>query len=349
MLHVNRKGPSGFTLIELLVVIAIIAILISLLVPAVQKVRDAAARAQCQNNLKQIGLAFHNYHDANKYLPPWAFDFSYNPNPKNPLGDQRHGHSPWSLILPYVEQGNTLATIRADFSAIDPTSWPPNWGPAIGAMTKVPVYLCPSAPDRVIDYGRYLAGQLVPILGPSADKGPFFVGGTDYAAIRGAHNNFKNACAPAMPNPSIDSGVMGVPGGPSGKGVMGPGGLTVGKIRITSITDGTSNTIMVAEDAGRQQVYAKGAPVSGMSTLSAAWADYDTRIEIRGFSNDGLSRDGGCCVINCNNTNQIYGFHSGGVNVLRADGSVHFITESLAPGVLAAMITRSGGEVFSEN
>src|SRR5262245_36241304 len=116
MVPINRKRPSGFTLIELLVVIAIIAVLIGLLVPAVQKVRAAAARAQCQNNLKQIGLAFHHYHDVNRHLPPWAFDFSYNPNPKNPLGDQRHGHSPWSLILPYVEQGSLFANVRADLS-----------------------------------------------------------------------------------------------------------------------------------------------------------------------------------------------------------------------------------------
>ena len=141
----NRR--SGFTLIELLVVIAIIAILIGLLLPAVQKVREAANRAKCSNNLKQMGLALHGYHDANLHLPPWGFDF--NPAPAgNALGGQTQGHPAHSLILPYIEQDNIMRVTRVDLSAIDPRNWPPNWGTSVGGSTVINIYLCPSAPSR---------------------------------------------------------------------------------------------------------------------------------------------------------------------------------------------------------
>jgi prepilin-type processing-associated H-X9-DG protein len=138
--------------------------------------------------------------------------------------------------------------------------------------------------------------------------------------------------------------------------------LTTGKARLTDIADGTSNTIMVSEAAGRHQVYVKGRPLTPNApgqvgwTLNAGFFDYNTVINVRGFSNDGVTPDGGCCVINCTNgrttpftQGQLYSFHTGGVNALRGDGSVQFLRESMAPAVLAAMITRAGGEVFAEN
>jgi prepilin-type N-terminal cleavage/methylation domain-containing protein/prepilin-type processing-associated H-X9-DG protein len=343
MYHVLAKRRHAFTLIELLVVIAIIAILIGLLVPAVQKVREAAARAQCQNNLKQIGLALHNFHDTYKYLPPYGFDF--NPAPAgNPLGPQTQGHSALSLILPYIEQGNITRISRIDLSVIDPRNWPPNWGTTPAGSVAVPVFLCPSTPDIVVDYAPYFVSLGLP------NAGPFILGRTDYGVIRGLRDVFINACAPGTPLPGDHSGAMGVLG-TAGAG----GGITAGKTTLLAIRDGTSNTIMVAEDAGRHQVYAKGVPVSPNTpgsagwTLNAAWADYNTYIRVRGFDNTGTVVDGGCCVVNCNNVNQIYGFHTGGANVLRADGSVQFLSEGTAPGVVAAMVTRSGGEVFNDS
>jgi hypothetical protein len=255
------------------------------------------------------------------------------------------------MILPYMEQENILRVSRLDLSVIDPLNWPPNWGTNTAASTTVKSYICPSSPSRTIDYGPYFVSLGLPNLGP------FVIGATDYAPIRGAHNNFRNACAPLMPIPSNESGALGV------FGQMTPQGLSRGKARFADISDGTSNTIMVAEAAGRHQVYARGRLVTPNQpgqigwTLNAGFFDHNTTIQVRGFSNDGLTVDGGCCAINCTNgrtvpftQGQLYSFHTGGgLNTLRADGSVQFLRESTAPGVLAALITRGGGEVVTEN
>jgi prepilin-type N-terminal cleavage/methylation domain-containing protein len=199
MLHIRRR--AGFTLIELLVVIAIIALLMALLLPALQKVRAAGEKSLCANNLSQIQLAAHNYHNDNGHFPPWGFDFNFNPNPSNPLWNLpgnagRQGHSALSMMLRYLEQGTLINALREDLTVIDPLNWPPNWGTNAAAATPVKSFLCPSAPKRTIDYGPYFA-QALP------NRGVFSVGPTDYAPIRGMHNNFKRA---VRAHPCLDRG-----------------------------------------------------------------------------------------------------------------------------------------------
>lgn len=352
------RGCRGFTLVELLVVIAIIGVLIALLLPAVQAAREAARRSECSNNLKQIGLALHNHHDVYLYVPPWAFDF--NPAPAgNALGPQTQGHTPLGLILPYMEQQNILNALRVDLSVIDPRNWPPNWGTNTAASATVKTYICPSTPSRDIDYAPYFVS-----LGLS-NAGRFKIGGSDYAVVRGMTLNFRNACAttsPLLPSGEMDKcGFFGAQITGNRAVMTPPGTLVDGRVRIADILDGTSNTIMVGESAGRHQVYFKGrqprmpnAPGQIGWALNVGYFDYNAAMRVRGFSGDGLTPDGGCCVINCSNsggtaTQQLYSFHPGGAMTLRGDGSVHFLADSTAPGIVAAMVSRAGGEPATSN
>jgi prepilin-type N-terminal cleavage/methylation domain-containing protein/prepilin-type processing-associated H-X9-DG protein len=324
MISVRLTRRPGFTLIELLVVIAIIAILIGLLVPAVQKVREAAARMSCSNNLKQIGLAIHNHHDQMGFVPPYGFDFPTAP-PGNPYGPQTQGHAAFTQILPFIEQDNVIKIARIDRSVIDPLNLPPPLGTCLAGQVRIKVYTCPSAPIRDGDYGPYF-NQFF----PQVTSLPLAV--TDYAPIQGVSGRFLSNCAPTTP---LFYG-----------GDMAPMGRKNLNTRITDIVDGTSNTLLVVEDAGRHNNYIKGINQGGY-LLNACWADYNIKVRVHGYSGDGRVREGGCCVINCNNNDEIFSFHTGGTNALRADGSVAFLRESIAPGVLAALITKDAGEAFS--
>jgi hypothetical protein len=317
---------------------------------------------QCSNNLKQVGLALHNFHNTYKYMPPWGWDFAvgYNPRPANPLpptvgGPRFQGHAPLMALLPYVEQANITGSMDTHVSVIDPINWPPNWGTATAASTPVSIFICPSTPRRVIDYGPYFVSLGLP------NGGPFIIGGTDYAAIRGCHNNLAgpNRCVPAMAtNPAPENtGVLGVPNGPGGRGEMQSSKeLQPGKCRLASIEDGTSNSMAFGEVAGLHQVYLRGAkkvlpntPGQPGWALNAAFFDYNSAIRVRGFSGDGTVADAGCNTVNVRNTNgasqgQFCAFHPGVAGSLRADGSVQYVAESVDVAVMAAMVTRAGKE-----
>jgi prepilin-type N-terminal cleavage/methylation domain-containing protein/prepilin-type processing-associated H-X9-DG protein len=302
-----RSRRQALTLIELLVVIAIIGVLLGLLLPAVQKVRDMAARLSCANNLKQAGLALHQFATARGAFPPGAVF-----GPFSDAGiDTDAEHGCWPFVLPYLEQQALFSAYRWDVDFFSLANQPT-------VATQLKILQCPAAQaNRVVDANH--------------SDGAFATGG-------------EGAC--------IDYGpVVGVSPALVAWGLIDPassyeGALPVNRmIRPTAITDGMSSTLLVAEDAGRPQLWQAGRSVSGSFAAGGPWASSANPVVITGARSDGSSQPGPC-ALNCTNNRQPYGFHAGGANFLFADGSVHFLTAAIDIRVLAALATRAGGEVL---
>lgn len=331
----QRTFPSqrkGFTLIELLVVIAIIAILISLLLPAVQKVRDAAAKTQCTNNLKQLGLALNTYHGDRKELPPAV--------------QVRGGHTPttthdfgpnWAvLILPYIEQGNLYNQRAADIRNYMLNS-NNNWK-RVGAV-EVNSFKCPSDPG--VDSGRFQ--------GPGELSNP--AGGW-------ARGSYAANAGPANWNRSTSQTVSCYDVGSIS--AAGPMRINFGAA-LNRMQDGTSNTMLLAEVlAGRQGnrdqrgCWALGHPGSSVIVTYSrgdCWGPNDTQQnsdDVYYCEDFTRNPNTGGCWENCASTQATSrSAHSGGVNVCKADGSVTFVTDSISRGVWALLGSREDGRTFS--
>jgi len=308
--NLNKRNHRGFTLIELLVVIAITAVLVALLAPAVQQAREAARRTQCRNNLKQIGLALHNYHDTQSCFPPCGIFLATTPD--------QAWHSLFTVILPHLDQQTLYSQFRIDlqigFNLPAPAS-----PLAIHAATfDVPMYLCPSAVGGRADYG---AAGLLPV-----PAGQMVFGRTDYAAVNGIDPGFADLVGPGKP-----SGRTGLLQFNAAR-------------RIRDCSDGTSSTAVIWEDAARPQRWELGRRIPAQFSSGAAWADMQSTFLINGSDVDG---SGGRCVINCSNDNAVYSFHTGGAQLLLADGSVQFVSDRISHCITAALVSCAGGEPFS--
>jgi prepilin-type N-terminal cleavage/methylation domain-containing protein/prepilin-type processing-associated H-X9-DG protein len=309
------NSRRAFTLIELLVVIAIIALLMALLLPAVQKVRAAADKMRCQNNVKQIGIALHHFHNDFGVFPASGWTVA---GPGNPAGK----YVGWrALILPYIEQDNIRRLYDLN------VHWWEEPNVSLGGM-EVRIYMCPSTADRLVVTSA-VAKPPRPAMNFPVPLAP-----ADYEAIMGV-------------NPAVDPILYATPD--SNRGVMWRNSMNA----LGHLYDGSANTIMVIECAGRPLVYRGRTRRADIpNDQGQGWVDNEGNCSLDGSNFDGSLQGHGPILtpraINATNQNEPYSFHSGGANFLFADGHVAFIREGVKIEVFAALVTRNAGEVVSE-
>lgn len=303
------KSRPGFTLVELLVVIAIIGILVALLLPAVQSARESARRTQCSNNLKQIGLALHNFESAHGSLPPGAVSGATLTETHKRFAIAADTVHSWPiLIFPFMEQGSLadLYSFKVSYSAAANKEV---------RETFVTTLQCPSTPER-----KTMNVQ------SGVSSAP-----TDYSVDNDVDvgNLYPLGLVDAETNANSD-GVMKVNRA----------------CRFNDILDGLSNTLLIAECAGRPGKYRRGGKKLTGSQADGGWADSENEYITHGYTADGNSNPG-AFAINVTNNNEIYAFHPGGANVLMGDASVTFFPANTEMKVVCRRITRAGAEAHT--
>ncbi|MDX1925692.1 MAG: DUF1559 domain-containing protein [Pirellulaceae bacterium] len=299
---------QAMTLVELLVVVAVIGILISLLLPATQAAREAARRVQCENNLRQTGLALLNFESIYRVFPASG---STKPGPGNPEGR----FVSWRVFcMPYIERATDANSYRMN------QNWWHDSNLQAGSMS-MPIFVCPSTPEQT-PITSAVAKAPRPSLSFSSP-----LARCDYETIMGVR--------PAIDNAKYDNN--------NRFSVM----YRDSRTKIAAILDGTSQTILVAEAAARPNVYRRGKSQPMLQNDQGyGWIDSESAFSLDGASSDG-SREGcgvvaGCSIaINARNDNEPYSFHPAGALSLFVDGHVSFESETVSLSTFAAQVTRA--------
>ena len=305
------KAKRGFTVVELLVVVAIIGILTAMLLPAVNRARESARRAQCSNHLRNFGLAILGYQTTRGRFPPAA-----TTDPE---------HSVITYILPFFEE--QVAFQRIDLSL--------NWDEGSNEQFEKKVALggilyCPSAPQTRT---RKLFGQV-----RSDHVSELHI--SDYAPVHGI--NADSADIKRL----IREQRIGDRGAPNHKtwhGILRKTPTLRSEIVTTEqVGDGLAQTLLFFEAAGRPQYYEHGRPIAEKNITSFRWGSPALSILIDKTCGSGQ-------LINCTNSDELYSMHTGGLNVVKADGAVLFLSDQIDPDIFVSLYTRDGNEVIDES
>ncbi len=335
-------SSTGFTLVELLVVIAIIGILVALLLPAIQAAREAARRAQCQSNMKQLGLATLNYESSYKKLPPSKYvglDMSGGGRPTQVL------HSTMQYVLSFMEE--TAVADQWDMSKTwndeEPSQATDNFRLS---QTRIPVLRCPSAPDersttdsagvsslntgatdyRVCDEINRGSGRALDLLIKAIQVKPRFL---PWPPDTGSSDDLKKHYVSLLYN-HVDSA-----------------NSKTDFSRLKDCTDGTSQTFMWFETGGAPRRYVKGSLQTSVRGGDIeiqggdSWANYENFYHVHGDTTECPTG-----LLNCTNSEEIYSFHSGGAYFVMGDGAIKFVVDSVDPEVFVSLFTRNGNDII---
>lgn len=341
----------GFTLIELLVVIAIIAVLIALLLPAVQQAREAARRTQCRNNMKQLGLALHNYHETHQVFPPAyvgaigvsgsASGFSYPDDNAN--GPSGFGWG--SLLLPQMDQSPLYNKLNFSLPCWDPANLP-------YAATKLTAFLCPSCSGGsdgfVVD--RWTSGSSAAPSNPVPFSPTLFFAHSHYVTNAGIHQPWGRAPAYSsdfsQPEPIPATGQNATQDGPFYRN---------SRIRSADVPDGLSNTVFLGEHSSilSNKTWYGTVPYAATCPKPGWPSECNSAGCLLGAHSGPDTHDHPQVIIHAPNhpfghTDEMYSEHVGGANTLFGDGSVRFVSQFVDGFIWVGASTRNGGEVIGE-